>query len=171
MKNILLLFFIFNLLFADDGYRLWLKYDKIKDARLIEYCEKNIKGIYIERDAGILKTAACELEQGLEGLLGKKIKRVNEIKEDGIIVASKYSDSKILSQLDICGKMENLGNEGYLIVSGMINGKKVIYIIANEDAGVLYGVFHFLRLLQTNQPVENLNISEMPKISHRILNH
>jgi len=31
--------------------------------------------------------------------------------------------------------------------------------------------FHFLRLLQTNQQVENLNISETPKISQRILNH
>jgi alpha-glucuronidase len=35
----------------------------------------------------------------------------------------------------------------------------------------LYGVFHFLRLLQTNQSIENLNIVSVPKLKLRMLNH
>ena len=42
---------------------------------------------------------------------------------------------------------------------------------ANTDVGVLYGAFHFLRLLQTNQRIDALAITERPRIQHRILNH
>ncbi|MBN2089083.1 hypothetical protein JW964_05705 [candidate division KSB1 bacterium] len=37
--------------------------------------------------------------------------------------------------------------------------------------GVLYGVFHFLRLLQTQKNITNLAITSSPKIRHRVLNH
>jgi len=36
---------------------------------------------------------------------------------------------------------------------------------------VLYGAFHFLRLLQTYQRIDALAITERPHIQHRILNH
>ncbi len=49
--------------------------------------------------------------------------------------------------------------------------KKVILISANEDVGILYGVFHFLRLLQTQQNLEKLDIVSSPKIRLRLLNH
>src|SRR4030095_6006194 len=45
------------------------------------------------------------------------------------------------------------------------------YILANTDIGLLYGVFHFLRMLQTHQSIQNLNITSVPKIQARILNH
>jgi alpha-glucuronidase len=35
----------------------------------------------------------------------------------------------------------------------------------------LYGVFHFLRLLQTQQTISGINISSTPKIKYRLLNH
>src|SRR5690606_14858715 len=44
-------------------------------------------------------------------------------------------------------------------------------IAANEDSGVLYGAFHFLRLLQTRQPLDKLDIREAPSVRHRMLNH
>jgi alpha-glucuronidase len=37
--------------------------------------------------------------------------------------------------------------------------------------GVLHGAFHFLRLLQTHQPITSLAIAEHPRIQHRILDH
>ncbi len=36
---------------------------------------------------------------------------------------------------------------------------------------MLYGTFHFLRLLQTQQPITNLSIASAPKINIRLLNH
>src|SRR5699024_2777550 len=41
----------------------------------------------------------------------------------------------------------------------------------NKDIGVLYGTFHFLKLLQTHQPIQNLSIKSSPKVQLRVLNH
>jgi alpha-glucuronidase len=48
---------------------------------------------------------------------------------------------------------------------------KTTVIAANNDIGVLYGVFHYLRLVQTGQGVDTLNILSTPKVNHRLLNH
>ena len=63
--------------------------------------------------------------------------------------------------------MNNIGNEGFIIKTRP--GKTII--TANTDIGVMYGVFHFLRLMQTQQSLLNLNIISAPKIKLRILNH
>jgi alpha-glucuronidase len=52
-----------------------------------------------------------------------------------------------------------------------VDGKKCIVIAANTDVGVMYGVFAFLRLLQTNNQISNLAIAHAPRVKHRILNH
>ncbi|MFN2596232.1 MAG: alpha-glucuronidase, partial [Pyrinomonadaceae bacterium] len=39
------------------------------------------------------------------------------------------------------------------------------------ETGALYGAFHFLRLLQTLQPVANLDVSQKPRLQIRVLNH
>src|SRR5207253_4161009 len=49
--------------------------------------------------------------------------------------------------------------------------KNIIAIAANTDVGVLYGVFHFLRMLQTQQNIQQLAIVAAPKIKYRLLNH
>ena len=58
-----------------------------------------------------------------------------------------------------------------MIRSVKVHGHRAMLIAANSNAGVLYGVFRFLRLLQTRQPLEALNLREAPRIVHRILNH
>lgn len=44
-------------------------------------------------------------------------------------------------------------------------------IAANSDVGVLYGVFAYLRLVQTGQGVDKLDVLSTPKVNHRLLNH
>ncbi len=44
-------------------------------------------------------------------------------------------------------------------------------IAANSDAGVLYGTFHFLRLIQTHQNISELSVESAPKTKIRLLNH
>src|SRR5581483_4844573 len=69
--------------------------------------------------------------------------------------------------------MQHLGEEGFIIRTATTGtpAKKIICITANTDAGVLYGVFHFLRLLQTHQSIEHLAITSAPRIANRMLNH
>ena len=44
-------------------------------------------------------------------------------------------------------------------------------IAANSDVGVLYGAFHFLRLIQTRQPLTALDIVVAARTQIRVLNH
>ena len=46
-----------------------------------------------------------------------------------------------------------------------------LIVAADDDVGVLYGVFHLLRLLQTRQPLERLELQEVPAVQLRVLNH
>lgn len=64
-------------------------------------------------------------------------------------------------------RQKGKGKDAYTIKSQ--NGKTVI--AASGDAGLLYGAFHLLRLQQTGQQTEDLDISEQPAYELRILNH
>lgn len=167
---LLTLTLIVNYTFADDGYRLWLKYDKISDAQLLEQYRSQIKNIIFEGNSEILNAAKEELTNGLSGLLDEKINNTDKIL-DGLLLAGKYNDIKTLYDLNLDNRLQPLGTEGYLISSQEVDGKKITIITANEDTGVLYGVFNFLKLLQTHNNIENLDIADSPKVELRLLNH
>lgn len=78
-------------------------------------------------------------------------------------------NSQIIKNIKL--PLENLGNDGFLIRSAKLQGKNATIIAANTEIGTFYGTFHFLRLIQTLQPISKLNISEKPKIGLRMLNH
>jgi alpha-glucuronidase len=155
-----LLFIVFvSNIQAENGYDLWLRYQKIEDAALLQKYQRQIKGIKVSGDSPTLKVALTELERGLKGLLGFEATTSNDYN----IVIGKFKDLAI----ENFTLSEDLGKEGYQI---FIKNKNII-ITANEDAGVLYGVFHFLKLLQTHQDIAKLNITESPKLDVRVLNH
>ena len=64
-------------------------------------------------------------------------------------------------------RQKGIAKDGYTIKSQ--SGKTVIS--AASDAGLLYGAYHLLRLQQTGQSCENLDIREEPFYDLRILNH
>ncbi len=154
---------------AEDGYRLWLRYDRISDPTLLETYRKQISGFYFEGNSATMDIAGEELWKGLNGLLGVKLVSGKSAGNNSII-AGTYAGSDFIKNQIAASSIEKLGKDGYLIVTK--GGKKpVIMITANTDIGVLYGVFHFLKLLQTRQSIDKLHIIGIPKIEHRILNH
>ena len=179
MKKISLTFLITFILLnisslnADDGYKLWLRYNLVKDSSKLDQYRQLIKGWIIEGESSTIKAAKEELEMGLRGLMSSIAFLPNPKGEiiNGILIAAIYKSSSLLKKLGLKNKLKNISSEGYLILSEKIDGKRVTIITANEDIGVLYGVFHFLRLLQTNSDISNLNIESSPKIKLRLLNH
>ncbi len=106
----------------------------------------------------------------MNGLLNLKTPFINTITKNGTIVIGTLS-SPAIAKLGLDKKISQVGQEGFVIVSKTINGKSCTVITANTDAGVLYGVFHFLRLLQTQQSINALDISSSPRMKLRMLNH
>lgn len=172
---LLLCFFAFLFikkdLIAEDGYRLWLRYDLIANSQLLQTYRQQIKGLLFESDSPTLSVAKQELQIGLRGLLGAEIPLVNAVQTDGMIIVTKYGDSKLLANLDMAKQLAQINSEGFVILNTTVNQKKATVITAKEDIGFLYGVFHFLRLLQTHHDINNLSITSSPKIKLRVLNH
>ncbi len=157
-------------LYAEDGYRLWLRYDKIENASLLQQYRQAINGIYLPANSPVLKTAKAELLQALPGLLGKKITEPNTISDRSIIAGTPASLAFIRNNFRN-DELSRLGEEGFIIRTTVSNSKKLIVIAAASDKGVLYGVFHLLRLLQTQQSIQKLQVVSIPQTSLRILNH
>ncbi|MDP4224229.1 MAG: alpha-glucuronidase family glycosyl hydrolase [Bacteroidota bacterium] len=158
-------------LLAENGYRLWLRYDKIDNSSILNSYDKSITGWIIEGNTPVLNSAASELQEGLSGLLGKTISRVTTLKRNGIILAGTPGTSRLISNLKLDATLAGLGNEGFLITDTVFEKKKIIIIASKSDLGVLYGTFHFLRLLQTRQDISHFDIRSSPKIMIRILDH
>jgi alpha-glucuronidase len=156
---------------GEDGYELWLRYKNIDNTDKLEEYKKNIQAVHFPGDSPTLQAAREELVKGLEGLLNSSVKFSDKVKDGGILIVGTPSSSKLVASLKLNDKLKKLEREGYLIQNSVIKGKKCIVISANTDVGILYGVFNFLRLLQTNKSLENLSISDKPKIKYRLLNH
>ena len=152
---------------AEDGYRLWLRYDKIADGTLHRTYSNQLQAITVAGTSPTILIAKGELLAGLQGLLGKTIPVEQQLRGSGIVVAVKNNVPSGFGNIHF----DMLGREGFAIRSATTSGQKRVLITANTDIGVLYGVFHFLRLLQTHQSIRQLTITSIPKIQHRILNH
>jgi alpha-glucuronidase len=172
MKQIIfsILFFLTlsNSLYAEDGYRLWLRYDKIDNTALLAQYKKIIQSVSIPGNSATGNVIRAEIEKGLSGLLGTEVKFVNT---NGSLIIGKNTDLPFNIEELNKKQLQKLGAEGYIIFTKNISGKTTIVISANTDIGLLYGSFNFLRLLQTRQSIANLNISSVPQIKLRILNH
>lgn len=167
---LLLPFFLFTKqTSAEDGYRLWLRYDKIDNPSLRNNYQSKISGILVQGSSPTLSAAKEELENGLTGLLGNKIGLLSNL-QDYTVIAGTISGSSIIASLHL-SESAQLNEEGFAILTKKIARKNCIIITAKTDVGVLYGSFHFLQLLQTHQKIEQLSIISSPKINVRILNH
>lgn len=165
-----LLMLSFNLS-AQEDYKLWLQYSKVKDSKLATEYQSKINGFFALGNSETIQAATKELQLGLSGLSGNTITAQQNIDaEDVLLFGSKpFLDEDILKNLK--NDFDLINEEGYIIKTIQVKNKKHIIITGKTDIGVLYGVFNFLRLLQTNKSIENLNIVDAPKINVRILNH
>lgn len=159
--------FLFTVARAEDGYELWLRYKPLQDQKIVQQYINTVKGVSIEGNSNTLTVAKKELETGLSKLLGTTIPFTTSSKNNGLLHIATPENSKTIKQLIKQESYTKLGDEGFLIKT--INNQTII--TANTDIGILYGVFHFLRLLQTQQDINNLYVIEIPKVQHRILNH
>jgi alpha-glucuronidase len=167
----LLISFSAEYLKAESGYRLWLRYDLISDPLLLKQYRSSVTEFVSEGSSETISVAKKELLNGIKGLLGKDLQVVKSVNRDGSIIIGTPLNSKIIASLKQDKRLKELGDEGFLIFSTTINQKKCTIITANNDIGVLYGVFHYLKLIQSQQNIANLSFSSSPKIQHRILDH
>jgi alpha-glucuronidase len=53
-----------NFVYADDGYRLWLKYDLISDVRMLTKYKNLIHASLVKGESATIQAARTELQNG-----------------------------------------------------------------------------------------------------------
>ncbi|HXY68514.1 MAG TPA: alpha-glucuronidase family glycosyl hydrolase [Gemmatimonadales bacterium] len=156
---------------AEDGYELWLRYRTVDDtARLREY-RGEITALVAGGDSPTLRAAGDELARGLRGLLGRAVPRARTAARDGAVLFGTPSGSRAVAALGLGAELARAGDEGYVLKATTLGGRRVIAVAANRDAGVLYGAFALLRLLQTQRSLDGLAVTSAPKVRLRMLDH
>jgi len=152
---------------AEDGYELWLRYPPA-EASLAGGYRNAARGLVPGENSPTIQIATAELTRGLTGMIGQAPVPSDTV-ADGAILYGTPASSPLIAALGL--DLADLGSEGYAILSRRIDGHDVTVITANSDVGVLHGAFEFLRLMQTAQPVRDLDIRSAPKVRLRVLNH
>ena len=144
---------------AEDGHQLWLRFDKsAEDAHLFN----GLIG-----DNNIL--AVNEFQEAWKLLTGSNLPATKILTDKVLVIGT--SKNRTIKSFGFEKTLKSLGYEGYILKSVKKKNKTYTVVAGNSDAGLLYGVYHLLRLIQTNQFDENLNILEKPAYNHRLLNH
>ena len=116
-----------------------------------------VRSVFIQDTSPTITLIRSEFVRASQGLLGKKIIFTNNAAAADIVLKRPKDRNR-------------LGQEGFAIQT-VRTSKQQIIITANTDIGFLYGSFAFLRLLQTQQPVTQINITSIPSVKLRVLNH
>ncbi len=140
---------------GEDGYRLWLRYNRITDAPLRAADAAAVSEVVFAthggKDSPTLAAARAELATGLGGMLGASVPVALEADRAAIPSAA--------------------GKEGYALSRAVRHGRPAVVIAARSDLGVLYGAFALLREVQMARPPAAWDAVSAPRIRRRILDH
>ena len=129
------------------------------------------QGIYCPGSSEILLNARNELKAAIEGIVASEVMISKSSDGDGMIMLGTLAQLKEVIPNKLVDKANALKDEGYFMQSVIDEGKKNIFIVSKDEAGVLYGTFHFIRLMQTGMPVTPISVSSEPAVEMRMLNH
>lgn len=152
---------------AETGYDLWLRYQPL-DAAAAQRAALRLRYVVADSSRPTVRAAVDELDRGLAGLIGTAPAHAVAVQGDGGVVLA-TADSPLLKGMGL--PLAALGREGFLLRSATIGGARVTLIAANSDAGLLYGSFRLLKLLQLRQPIDALDVQDAPKLQLRVLDH
>lgn len=135
---------------AEDGYELWLRYRPVAQADSLP------RRVVVDGNSPTLRAAAAELTRGLSGLSGHPVALSETVSAPSVVLSRNARRDPAL------------GDEGFAIRTGTQNGHPVTRLSANSDIGLLYGVFAYLRQVQTGTISDT---TDAPKVILRLLNH
>ncbi|MBQ4897694.1 alpha-glucuronidase [Paenibacillus sp. Marseille-P2973] len=150
-----------------DGYEAWLQYRRTDQGTKFEqyapYC--HIAAVIQDE---VMRTAVNELSQGLEAITGHSVAVTETLGESSGILLGIFGASQAIDEAIHADAARSVKTEGYAIQ--IDDGAEQIAIGAADSAGLLYGVFHLLRIMATGGDVKSLNRVENPVNSLRMIN-
>ena len=151
-------------LMAENGYELWLRYNRLGDSKLEAHFRNHVTGITAEGEITPSVAAAVrELADATLGLTGVAPETGGSIKKGSVVMCRE----EMLPQQERIG----LPAEGFRIFTTRRGGKKVTVIAGGDDIGVLYGTFRLISMMQRGMDLSSVDVTDAPRIRLRVLNH
>lgn len=145
---------------ADDGSRLWLRFRPQEVSEIPSF--SGLKG-------SETSMAVMEFQRAWHKMTGSFLSGTNKLKNNTLLIGT--IKDRTIHGLRLDREMLEAGPEGYIIRSVRQGKNNMTVVVSADERGLLYGVFHLLRLIQTGQLTGNLDITEKPRFDIRILNH
>ena len=83
-----------------------------------------------------------------------------------MLIAGTPESSPLIASLGWGPQLAELGPEGFRIRSVRLGPHRVTVIASESEVGAVYGAFHFLRLLQSLRPIDDLDVAERPRLQY-----
>ena len=131
---------------------------------------QRIKSIAIHGKSATFDAIRHEISLASRGLFGIPFVVEQNGNEASVVIGTPKSSS-LISGLRWAMALKKLGPEGFRIRMVRYADRSMIFVAVSTDKGALYGAFHLLTLLQTEQSIDNLQIDQRPRLKLRILNH
>ena len=132
--------------------QLWLDYKKVNSKGNEGYVS-NVSLEGFEAEHPIIKNALAELALGVKEMLGQEISVKTGPLEQGLVI------KKETTSPDLEGAYRLVEKSGKLT------------LLAGEETGVLYGVFHVLRIIATEKSLQGADEKKSPSQPLRMMNH
>jgi alpha-glucuronidase len=156
---------------TQKDYKLWLQYNVVDNSAMASEYKNNLKGIVVLGNSETITIAKKELKAGFLEMLGNIPEINSDIKGENNLIVGSESSLNAEVKKEVQSDFDKINKEGFIIKSISLKSKRQIIITGKNDIAVLYGVFNFLRILQTHKSIKKLNIADSPKTNLRILNH
>jgi alpha-glucuronidase len=155
-----------SLAYGESGAEGWLRYAPLSNAAAASYVALPSQ-IVVLGDTPTDQAAATELQRGLASMLGRGFTVSHELPEEGdaIVVANLATLSRAFA---LTG--DKLPPESFTL-GEKTESKTHRYIVLGADSrGELYGVFHLLALVGSEQPLPAKHVAESPSSPIRWVN-
>ncbi len=153
----------------EDGSKLWLRYAPLRGAA--NKYRRAVTQIRVEGASTTCEILRDELRAATATMLGAVVPTNEDGLQPGTVLVGTPANSELIRNLNWATDLRSVGDEGFITRTSRIASMPVNVIAANTELGALYGTFHFLRLMQTGQQIEGLNIKERPSLQLRLMNH
>lgn len=165
-----LLFFVFLFICsiesasAQDGYDLWLNYDKVENQEYVDHIKGSILNVYSKNNSEVLTAAKDELKMAFSKMFDHNLKDAMSNGNNAINLILKEDFPSTL-------RPRNLEDHDDAYAIDYSTTTNSITIVGNTEVGILYGCFDLIKSLQLGKQLSAAETASAPKVDVRILNH
>ena len=146
---------------AETGAKAWLRYARLDEKTAHQYDALPATVVILgNSQSPVIQSAQSELLLGISGTLGRTLRTESKLaNEPAILLATPSSLQKIAPDLRPSAR---LIPGGFWLARARVNGQDCFIIAAEEERGLLYGVFALTKKIALGESVSNLNEVQNP---------